>query len=290
MKKGILIIAVKHAYYGNMAYNLAVSIKAQDASLPIALLYDEIGCAELSEAQKSIFDHTIHAKGDWRGLRFSVPQVTPFEKTLFMDADQVWLKEKPSEVFDILDSTNFTCVNQGYVDLETGEDLSGRYPWGADLDELKKAYRLTKGKLWKIRGEFILFKKSKKIVDLFTMAARYCEAPKVKLLPFAGGIPTEWAFDIALNKAGIDCHLPGWQPSFWPITYKGTTLHLWEMNKLYHTLSVGGSQFTPHQKKIYDLVMDGSCYKLGLKNLLPLRPKNNYIPERKKQNAKVIIQ
>lgn len=290
MNKGIVIIAVKHAYYGNMAYNLAVSIKAKDPSLPVAIVHDEIGIHQLTDSQKALFDISIPDNGIWHQLRARVPEITPFDKTLVLDADQVWLKDNPADVFDLLNTTNFTCVNQGYYDLDAGNDLTDPYPWGCNVADMIKQYRLTRGKLWKMRGEFILFKKSKKITDVFSKAAEYCAKPLIKIMPFAGGIPDEWAIDIALNKAGIDCHLSKWQPSYWPLTYSGRNPHLWEMNKVFETLSVGGSQYTPHQKKIYDIVMDGACYKLGIKNLLPLRPKNNYIPERKKQNAKVIIQ
>jgi hypothetical protein len=289
MTNGIVTIAVKHAYYGDMAYNLAVSIKAMDKTIPIALIHDSIGVYNLNDQEIKIFDELIPLTDGWHQLRAKIPQITPFDQTLILDADQVWIRENPAKNFNLLSDRLFTCVNQGYYDLDTKEDHSTKYLWGADVNEMIKEYNLTTGKLWKMRGEFILFQKSQEVTDMFSLAAEYCANPKVKLEVFAGGIPDEWAIDIAMHQYNLDCHESGWQPSYWPVTYKGKKLPLWEMNKMFETLSVGGAEHTPHQKYLYDLVMDGACYKLGVKNLRPLRPKKNYIPERKKQNAKVII-
>ncbi len=287
MTKGIIIIATGHHLYGRMAYNLAVSIKAKDKALPIALVYNQSAMSHLSNDQWKIFDQLIPTDKGWREIRFAIPEITPFDKTLFLDVDMLWIRDNPAEVFDILDKTNFACVNEGFYEVETGIDKTNKnYGFGADLKEMISKHKIKNGKVWKMRGEFMLFNKSKKIIALFQRAGAIYNSPGITTALFAGAAPTEFAFDIAMNKMRIDCHKPNWQPAYWPSIHKGIIPELHTINKAYYAFSAGGARVNYGQKRIYDLVMQAACYKLGLKHVFHLQPKNFYIPERiKKQNA-----
>ena len=57
--RGIITIALKHSLYGRYAYNLALSIKANDPSIPVCVIADEKGIAHLHEGQRLIFDQII---------------------------------------------------------------------------------------------------------------------------------------------------------------------------------------------------------------------------------------
>ncbi len=286
MDKGIIIIATGHHLYGRMAYNLTVSIKAKDPALPVALVFNESAMSHLSGDQRKIFDHLIPMEKPWREIRFSIPEITPFDKTLFLDVDMVWIRDNPSEVFNILDSTAFACVNEGYFDVDAGIDSTNKnYGFGADLKEMISRHKIKKGKVWKIRGEFMLFRKSKKMISLFQRAGSVYSSPGITTASFAGGAPTEFAFDIAMNKMGVDCHKANWQPAYWPSIHKGVIPELHEINKTFYAFSAGGARVSHSQKRIYDLVMQAACYKLGLKHVFHLQPKNQYIPERTKKNA-----
>lgn len=58
LKQGIILIATGHPYYGRMAYNLALTIKACE-EFPVALVHNDSAIKHLNDSQRGIFDMLI---------------------------------------------------------------------------------------------------------------------------------------------------------------------------------------------------------------------------------------
>jgi len=107
--RGIMLVATGHPYYGNMAYNLAISIKSVE-DISIAVVFTGASLSHLSASQVAIFDHKIEAPDDYRtgfGVKLHLDQLTPYDQTLCLDVDMLWLSRKPSDLFDELNGKQF---------------------------------------------------------------------------------------------------------------------------------------------------------------------------------------
>ena len=88
---GILTIAVGDKNYGNMAFNLAMSIK-HNSNLPICIIYTPSAFKD-SEYLLGIFDKKIGLEDTDEPvklameLKTSLNTYTPFERTIFLDSD-----------------------------------------------------------------------------------------------------------------------------------------------------------------------------------------------------------
>lgn len=285
MKKGIFLIATNHPYFGRMAYNLALTLKAAEPGMPIAIMHDDAGLKHLTADQIKIFDKRIPCKKgkNLKGineLRMSMPAITPFEETLCLDVDMVWIGEKPSKVFELLNNRDFTIVNEGFVDLDTDADETTKlYTHWADYKAIREAYGL-KGKLYQVRGEFVLLRKGKAVSDLYKQAKAIQTKPLLEPSLLANSVTDEFALNIAMSLSGMEPHESGWQPAYWMNRHNNMLPYLHELNKNYFALSLGGNYILPPLKTMHDLVVQGACSKLGVPFQFSVQPKRHFLTER----------
>ncbi len=93
LKEGILLVSFGSATYAKYAYNMAYSIKHYCQSLPIFLYTDGVG---MNQIDQSVFDKVEHYDFDLSdpGLnKIKLFEISPFEKTLYLDVDGVCLKD-----------------------------------------------------------------------------------------------------------------------------------------------------------------------------------------------------
>lgn len=287
MSQGFILIATTHPYYGRMAANLANSIKAAAPDAQIALVGDEAGMRHLNGAERGLFSHIIdtNADGGVAGamhLRMELPRLSPFKETISIDVDTIWLpRANPNDVFALLHDRDFTIVNEGYTDLDSGEHNHSGYTHWADPKDIQAAYDL-KGKLWMVRGEFMVFRKGETVTNLFKMAKSIIRKPKIEVQTLGGGVTDEFAFNIALNKLGIEPHEHKWQPALWPIMHTGG--HYPPLHKItgYYAISFGAARLPHGSQKIYEQVGKAAAYKTGVAYRFPIEPKRNFLKERVK--------
>jgi len=283
--QGILLIATSHPFYGRMAVNLANTIKAVNPDIPISILTDDIGLNHLNDREKSLFYSIIQVEVE-RGLiginrlRMYLPRYSPFKETLAMDADTLWLpKARVSDAFSLLNGRDFTIVNEGYYDLDKMKDHGTRpYTHWAEPEEIKEAYGLT-GKLWKVRGEFVLFRKGAVITKLFKTARDIQKAPKVDVAKLGGAVTDEFALNVAMNICGIDPHQAGWQPTYWPHMHGGQIPQVYNLHG-YYAVSFGGNDLVRNAAKLYATLCGNAAYKTGVRYRFMIHPKREFLKER----------
>jgi len=100
---GILLVAVNHPYYGNYAFQLALSLLQTSPKMKISLAHNGSGIGHLTANQLEIFDKVIRVKdsilevnGRRETMRFKafLNDITPYDETLYLDADMLWLPRR----------------------------------------------------------------------------------------------------------------------------------------------------------------------------------------------------
>ncbi|MEM8933557.1 MAG: hypothetical protein AAGE94_20370, partial [Acidobacteriota bacterium] len=98
---GVLLIAIHRPHYGELAYNMALSLHlGTPPGVPITLIADEPALASLSAKQLEVFEEIIEpaperyvesdgSKNPFR-LKTWLDRLTPYRQTLYLDVDGVF--------------------------------------------------------------------------------------------------------------------------------------------------------------------------------------------------------
>lgn len=277
LTRGIILVATGAPFYGRMAYNLTVSIKALE-DIPVTVIYNGAALSHLSEKQKGIFDKLIEIPSLAFAAKLTLCDHSPYDHTLYLDADMVWMPEKkPSALFDELKDVVFTCITEGYYDYgEAKSYANDMYHFWADPIEAAAKWKLD-GKFYQYRSEVMYFTKEAK--PLFDLAKKVYAAPRVNVKKFAGHVPDELAINIAASKLGIQPHVYKWKPAYWHRLH-GEGRSLPEIMYDYYLLSAGGNFASATMKMCYNNVCKAAHRKLGLQYLFPLESKRSVMPDR----------
>lgn len=277
LTKGIILIATGAPFYGRMAYNLAVTIKAAE-DIPVMVLHNGQGLAHLSQKQLDIFDEVKEIETQSFAAKLTLYDHSPFDQTLYFDADMVWLPERtPSQLFKELEGVPFTSITEGYYDYETQENNGNpMYHFWADPLQAADKWGLS-GRFYQWRSEVIYF--SKDAGPMFDLAKQVYKEPRVIVKQFAGHTPDELAINIAASKLGIEPHVYKWKPAYWHRLHgEGKTLP--DIMHNYYLLSVGGNFASAVMKTCYNNVCKAAHRKLGLQYLFVLYSKKSVMPDR----------
>lgn len=279
LEKGIILIATGAPFYGRMAYNLAVTIKAAE-DIPVTVLHNGAALSHLSSKQLDIFDEIKLIDSLAFAAKLTLYDHSPYERTLYFDADMAWLPNKtPSELFKELEGVTFTSITEGYYDYENQTSYANNmYHFWADPNEAAKKWGLS-GKFYQWRSEIMYFDRS--AAELFTLAKQVYQDPGVVVKKFAGHTPDELAINIAASKLGIEPHLYKWKPAYWHRLH-GEGMQLSAILYSYYLLSVGGNFASALMKTCYNNVCMAAHRKLGLQYLFTLQSKKSVMPDRVK--------
>lgn len=284
-EKGILLLALCHPYYGRMAYNLAMSIKSVDPSVHITLVYSGAGISHINQRNMWVFDNKMQIEDDGKpfGTKLRLKEFSPYERTLYIDADTVWVgKVTPSILMDQLKGIAFTGITEGFHDFNEPEKSqpSKNYFFWADVEEVKERWALTE-RLYQWRSEFIYFEKCDKTDVMFNLAQSVYANPKLnKIKMFAGHIPDELAINIATCVYNMPPHEYKWKPSYWDALHGGNMPHIDELGSRYYVVSCGGNANFGALKRMYDGTVGASAYRLKLQHVFPLISKREMLTSR----------
>jgi hypothetical protein len=285
-KKGIVVIATGHPYYGRMAFNLAKTIKSVDRSCPIQLICDATALDHVSGRETWVFDDVTHvpASNAFR-LKLHVDQLSQFEEFILMDADTAWVAtQSPIDVIDQLSSVcEFSGITEGFYDYDDPQksDVCKTYYFWADTQELNSEYELG-GKIYQWRTEFMYVKKCH-ITKLLFETARYVydQAHQLTTLKhFAGHVPDELGINVAACAHGIKPHIYKWRPTFWHRIHGETISSIEHLQSAYYALSCGSNVTSGNVKKLYDRLVRAASCKLGMSHVFPMTNKREMIPQR----------
>lgn len=274
--KGILLIAIGSTEYLEMAKNLAISIKHIEPEMPICLAHN------YEYIDKTLFDYTVKVPDESWNTKGKVEYIkvktwmydfSPFQETLFLDVDMVWLfDKKPSELFNECIDVDWTMSNTGLADSSI---------W-CDINDIRKIYPNVK--MWNYHSECVYFKKSDKNKKYFDTVKEMYINPPVKGTMFGGAsIADELAFQLASLKLNEFPHKENWTPIFWYARdKKDNHLQPYKLSNIYYAYSVGGNKLPTTIKNNYSTISNYHCKMSKLGKMYHIRDKKSFIPERRK--------
>jgi len=279
-----------------MAANLAASIRYNDPDIPIHLVHTEKSVSHLSHLHRALFTsfalcpaeyYTRQEAVDPSSLEYikaktHIYELTPFDETLFLDADMYILPAtRMSAVMEQLSSVcHYTIENRGYADLSQPiESLNPHYCNWVNICDVKTHYN-TEGRFYHLHSEFIFFKKNEKNKKFFETVREVYDTRPLQWQVFDGGVPDEYAFDIA---TAVMAHYPHQDP-YIAIYWHGMDGRK-DWNKVviknYIGFSLGGNfipQWLTQKINAYKQLFK---QKLKLPNLFNVAPKRRWNAKRR---------
>lgn len=269
MSKGFILIATHHALYHRFAVTLANSIKSFNNNIQITLLSDR-------PIDNKLFDNVIvlpqNIVKSATSAKVHIYDLSPYDETIYLDVDMIWLtNNSPEKLFEQFAGIDFTMSNEGYHEVGGRDTTNKQYPYWGDLKEMIETYGIKK--LYKLRSEFIYFKKSDKVKRLFDKAKEVFEKPLTVTVSFnGGGVADEYAFNVASGVCELYPHKDNWTPIYWAWEHDKYRLKRRQIISDYYAYSLGGNRNKPEQAKFFN---DLSKYFSKLTGLTyPMEAKN----------------
>ena len=228
MERGVLTLAVKKPVYGNMAYNLAVSIKLPNPDVKVQLVCDDEAISELSEEQKEIFDILTPVEGKYADMNPGELKVNMYDLsaffggTLFIDADSIMFPT--SDINRLLGTLSGYGYQPFYRNSFDKDTSSKKLMFGFSMDDCKddmfREVLYFGGKsICEANSHFMFFSRTPRIENFFYKVKEVYKGLSEgnvlqgKVSEWQGQIPDEAAFSIATYITGTYPDIPGgWQP------------------------------------------------------------------------------
>ena len=255
MTRGIVIIATDNPYYGALASNLCCAIKSTSKE-SVCLIHDEKAIDGLDALALHQFDIKVPVSGGAFSLKLELFDLSPFDKTLYLDADMTLSPfAKLSKFMDDLDGVNFTMANRG---VNHGGTVS-------DWVDVANAMTLYEVKTWiDCSSEVIYFEKQYPAKEVFDYAKLFYKSNEVVHRTIGGHQPDEPAFSYAMAYNDVKPHKMPWLPSFWEPQerrYKSEQT----IQEEYTFISMGGNSVSERIRKMYKRWSQYYCSQLGVK-------------------------
>lgn len=269
MKRGIILVATGHTNYPKMAFNLALSLKQCDKAILIHLVHTKGNLTGLTELQKIYFDsftelesnfYTIDNKEQHVYTKTRVFEFSPFEETIFLDVDSIWLpKQDINSLFEKFKNKDFgfTCYSENDVFPITSERSVFWNAEGECINDLNKYFKFKKDAIfYHIQSSFLYFKKTDKAKAIFDKAEERFRLKDFGTREWANGMGDEFAFSISLALNNVKEEKP-YQPIFWYPAGAGQ-VNLVDRKKLYETyyfVSMAGNRLGTELKNFYNTLV-----------------------------------
>ena len=286
LEKGFIIFAVAHPQYGRLAWNLALTLK-NAGPCHVTVVRTERSLNHLNESQQEIFDNIIDLPDNVPmgcGAKLWAYDISPYEKTLLLDADMLWLPQKtPSELFAELNGVSFTAITEGYHNYDGAHDINKMYFFWADPDEVKEKYPVAADRVYQWRSEVMYFERSEEVESFFQTAKAAYLSPGLKSEKSFGEVTAdELALVIAAGVHDVHPHQYKWSPSYWHLMNGGQIPEFGQLYRNYWLVSFGARFASSNSKLLYDRLVKAACYKMGVQHVFPLIAKKEYLQSRQK--------
>ena len=292
--RGILLICVGHPYYGKMAAALAATIRMVDNSISIHLAYSESSVKYLSRDELALFSSMDIIPNEYyvtkKGIQFIrtkmfMYELSPFDKTLFLDCDLLWLSKQPQELFLELDGSPISYENYGFADLSTGNvQYSSKIIYDdmnlwAKIEDIRKAYSFDQGRYYHLQSEVFYFERGMSAKKYFKLALKIYDNIKVDYRKFAGGVPDELPFAIAAAQLDMFPHKDSFIPCGFKFEKKYSILN--QYRERYFLISMFGNNSMSYLTERYNILTMAAYHKLGLQHPYKWKNKRSFLKERK---------
>lgn len=256
--RGIIILALKRDSYACGAFNLAMSIKSYNPAINITLITDNTHLRSFRVEHFAVFDNikemTFNDYNDNNGFspgkaKLNIYKYSPYDKTIFIDADSIVLKDI-APLLDRLDGSAFKSnVIEGYTQ------------W-TDEETFKAFFNVATGTT--INSSWFYWEDP----EVFEIATAYYdkEFPLDKISPRWGiSLPDEMFLNASLTGLGIDPKFDANVMFFGNEIVPETNT---EIQDKFFALTLYGGQTTVRRTYIdfYDRLMFNHCNDKGIEH------------------------
>lgn len=286
MSRGVVLLALGYPIYGNWAAQLAASIHYSAPDVKIALLTDNKGTKEIAPQYLKHFSeiielpeecYTKEGMSNYLKAKTFIYDYSPFDETIFLDADMIWLPYKPiTQLFG--KEYDFTMISRSDEPIETKNNTL--IFWAKPSDLLETFPHLAGKHLYNVSSEFIYFKKTKKVKAFFELVKSFYIEPKVAYRDFGMQVPDELAYTLAMLHSDIKPHENVYVPIYWE-QHQRKRMPLSEMYNQFYGYSIGGNVVDPITAKTFNDLAQMYSERLKLGFYYPVRSKVEFVRERK---------
>ncbi len=222
---GILLIAIHRPHYGELAYNMALSIKLADREASVTVVADDTALTSLSPYQRRVFDqiiepeagHYIEVGGIKNPFRLKtwLDHYTPYRQTLYLDVDGVFFTRyrDPRELVARFASVELHIQEEFRYDKDRAH-VSNHYFWGS-LAEIWQAYSFPDEAVFvDYNSSLIWFRESIANHRFFERAREVYDNPKAVLGKIGQLANDEAPFSIASAQLGHYSPIPEFRPLY----------------------------------------------------------------------------
>ena len=275
-----------------MAYNVALTIKANSPEVPIAILYNKNALDHLSESRHQVFDQmieltdtslwTINGQLNYAYPKLHLNAISPFEETIFLDVDTAWCgNNEIQSLFDQCSKYDFVIKNRNFFDMKSQLTNDGKPLWfWVNESEVAEAYKIRSGKMYSVHAEFIYFKKTDKSKLIFDTAIEVANDVKVESgLKWAGQNNCDevpFSLSLLLNKVSIPV---GFNPIHW-YSADGEFMQRRDIMDNYSLISSGGNSFPKSLRSFYNDLIHCAAQQLNMPAGFPHQDKKTFLQER----------
>jgi len=277
--RGIVLIALGHDLYGKNAYNLALSIKAHN-DIRVCLLYDNKAVSNLGQKDLEIFDDkvlfnyedcTVNGQIQYQRAKLCVYDYSPYDFTIYMDADSLWLPGKKIDDLDIY-KRDFTIGMYGEY---TGNRTQNGYMFWGDPIVICNYFDIEY--LPQTISGFFAFKKNKTTKLLFDVAKYVYDDEKAPAMKWANGKADEYCFNVAMAKIGM--RQEKFNVFYFEKINKGLSNE--QIYDNYFGIAMGTHKVSENLVIIYNKLVNLYCQQKGITKRFYHIDKKEVIPERK---------
>lgn len=219
--RGVILLAMGSPLYGRLAFNCALTLKAQRPRTPVRLWWQGSALAELKPRHLDFFDERVELPQEFYRygnqtqffrVKTRLNELTPFEETLFLDADVAFFNNGLLRKWlDRDDLPDFAAQTFNLLSADTGEKLVpteyGSGTWSTPQD-MKKHWGWADGlEIPQINSSFMFWRRTEKNDQFWARVATLWDAPLPKRVAFNSSvgetIPDELLFHAAGAELGI---------------------------------------------------------------------------------------
>lgn len=175
--RGITLLAIGKPEYGNMAFNMALSIKYH-SDIPIKLVYEPSALSHLYDFHKSIFDimqpmevedYLINGQFNPGKAKLSIYKYLEFDSNIYLDVDGAAVKSLDG-LFDECEATGEYFLTQYLTHITGCKEEFKEMMWAYPKDIWERYGFDDNTSLPAINSSFIYVKKCKEAEDFFEKA------------------------------------------------------------------------------------------------------------------------
>ncbi len=253
---GIVIIALESVFYFNLALNLAKSIKRHHRGLKIALISDKFTDPIFDHIIKPEFaHHSENMKFNPFRLKTFIYDYTPFEETLYLDADNLCikplgtlLKELEGKTFVIHEVKRWDKTNRDRCKMVWTDKA------GHKLVDLTNAYGISEDNVYpEYNSSFVYFTKSARNKKYFDLVKALYMDRRITYKDIGTHYPDELAFGLASTILKQYSEIQHFKPIYhkWEASKKGGTDDINLIKQRYWFLGMAGGLHAPGLLYLY---------------------------------------